>query len=181
MAIFEPAYQQMQKNEGGYVNDPLDRGGETYRGISRKNWRGWEGWPIVDAATFQYRPLTPGNIKSLNAWLSANAPLQKMVRLFYFRNFWTPTMERLKSQELANWLFDKGVTMGVRQACKLLQRAACVDEDGIIGPQSMAAVNAANPDALLEACRQAARGYYTNIALHDPTQTRFLQGWLARA
>ena len=36
------------KHEGGYANVSGDLGGETYRGISRKNFPSWNGWEIVD-------------------------------------------------------------------------------------------------------------------------------------
>lgn len=172
MAQFEPAYKHMQKIEGGYNNDPADNGGETYRGISRKNWRGWDGWPDIDKA--KQRADFP-------QCLDKNADLQGRVKGFYQRNYWTPSMERLVSQDLTNWLFDKAVNMGIRQACKLLQRAVHVDADGVIGPQTMAAINAADPVALLARCREEARRYYTKLALEDPSQSKFLHGWLARA
>lgn len=186
MAEFEPAYKHMQKHEGGYNNDPADNGGETYRGISRKNWRGWDGWPDIDRikSDVGFSILDSelnSKLKILNSKLNSNADLQGRVRLFYQRNFWTPTMQRLTSQDLANWLFDKGVNMGIRQACKLLQRAANVDPDGIIGPQTMAAVNAADPVVLLARCREEASRYYVKLALSDPSQSKFLHGWLARA
>lgn len=87
----------------------------------------------------------------------------------------------VKDQALANWLFDKAVNMGVRQAYKLLQRALHVDVDGVIGPQTMAMLNAADPVQLLAGCREEAKRFYTNLALKDPSQSRFLHGWLARA
>jgi lysozyme family protein len=199
MAEFLPAYTATMKHEGGYVNNPADHGGETYRGISRNNWRGWNGWPDVDRIKGE-SPLTPlskggdlkppfvkgplgpkGGLEGFDALLASNADLQGKVRMFYQRNFWMPTMARLESQELANWLFDKAVNMGVRQAMKLLQRALFVDADGIIGPESLARIAVADPKLLLENCRHEARRFYTNLALKDLTQTRFLQGWLARA
>lgn len=33
------AISKVLKHEGGYVNDPDDKNGETYKGISRKNWK----------------------------------------------------------------------------------------------------------------------------------------------
>lgn len=35
MAKFEHALQLLLQHEGGYVNDPDDQGGETYKGIAR--------------------------------------------------------------------------------------------------------------------------------------------------
>jgi lysozyme family protein len=161
------------KHEGGYACDPYDHGGETYRGISRKNWQGFPGWPDID------RMKAAG--KDFPKCLDLNADLQIKVQDFYFRNFWTPSMEAIQDQDLANWLFDKGVNMGIRQAIKLLQRALNVDADGVIGPQTMVKLNAADPVELLVACRDQARSFYTKLALNDSTQTRFLHGWLARA
>jgi len=172
MAEFLPAFAATMKHEGGYANNHADHGGETFSGISRNNWRGWDGWPDIDRLKQH---------ADFPACLDHNADLQGKVRMFYQRNFWMPTMARLDSQELANWLFDKGVNMGVRQAMKLLQRALHVDADGIIGPESLARIAATDPAALLAACREEARRFYTKLALNDPTQTRFLHGWLARA
>ncbi len=172
MADFKIAFTALLKHEGGYANDPHDHGGETYRGIARRYWPGWEGWADIDR--LKKGPGFPGN-------LAANADLQGKVRDFYSRNFWTPSLDAITNQPLADWLFDKGVNMGIRQAVKLLQRALHVDADGILGPQTMRMLNCADPVQLLAGCRDEARRFYTKLALNDPTQTRFLQGWLARA
>lgn len=172
MASFEPAFAATMKFEGGYNNDPDDSGGETYRGISRVNWPEWNGWPDVDKLKEQ---------KDFPACLDRNADLQGRVKDFYQRNFWTPVMKDISDQNLVNWLFDKGVNMGIRQAYKLIQRALHVDADGVIGPQSRAAINVADPVELLAGCRDAAKAYYTDIALRNPKKRKFLKGWLARA
>ena len=41
MAEFSEAFTQTAAHEGGYSNDPLDRGGETYRGIARVHHPDW--------------------------------------------------------------------------------------------------------------------------------------------
>ena len=48
MALFTPAFTLSKINEGGWVNDPNDIGGETYRGISRKFNPKWNGWSVID-------------------------------------------------------------------------------------------------------------------------------------
>lgn len=35
MADFKKAFVEVIKNEGGYVNDPDDPGGEIYKGVAR--------------------------------------------------------------------------------------------------------------------------------------------------
>ena len=176
MADFETAFKLTMKHEWGYANDPADHGGETYMGISRKNWRGWDGWTDIDKIKSGHPQGEP-----LQKALANNADLQGRVKLFYKRNFWTPIMDEIDDQALVNWLFDKGVNMGIRRAYKLMQRALHVDEDGIIGPQTRAQIRQTDPVQLLADCRDEAKRFYTNLALHDPTQSRFLHGWLARA
>lgn len=38
MADFDKAHLEVMGNEGGYANNPVDAGGETYKGIARKFW-----------------------------------------------------------------------------------------------------------------------------------------------
>jgi len=181
MALFEPAFNHMIKHEGGYANNPSDHGGETYMGISRKNWPGWNGWPDIDNLKLKMKNEELNSQYSiLNSRLHSNADLQGRVRSFYLRNFWTMVMDEIKDQELANWLFDKAVNMGVQKANLLLQRALHVDEDGVIGMQTRKAINEADPAELLAACRDEAKRYYISIVLHDSTQSCFLDGWLSR-
>lgn len=172
MAEFAPAFKLTMKYEGGYANDKSDRGGETYRGISRNNWRGWEGWALVDGMKAN---------KEFPRCLDYNAELQAKVETFYRRNFWMPIMAEIKDQALVDWLFDKGVNMGIQRAYKLLQRALHVDQDGVIGPQTRAMIQQSDPVQLLADCRDEAKRFYTNLALKDPSQSKFLHGWLARA
>lgn len=179
MAQFEPAFKETMKHEGGYANDSHDRGGETYRGISRVNWRGWDGWPDIDRIVGALP--SPPLRHEINAALDRNADLQGKVKRFYRRNFWMPIMDEIQDQALVNWLFDKGVNMGIRRAYKLLQQALHVDADGVIGPQTRAMIHQADPVQLLADCRNQAKKFYTKLALDDPSQSRFLQGWLARA
>ena len=48
MAEFKISLQKTLAHEGEYVNDPVDSGKETYRGISRTNHGDWKGWSIID-------------------------------------------------------------------------------------------------------------------------------------
>ena len=48
MANFKNAFDLMISHEGGYVNDPDDPGGETYKGVARKIFSKWEGWSRID-------------------------------------------------------------------------------------------------------------------------------------
>ncbi len=48
MAIFDAAFEKTAAIEGGYVFDPDDAGGETYKGISRRFNPSWGGWDKID-------------------------------------------------------------------------------------------------------------------------------------
>ena len=40
MTSFDHAFERLIGHEGGYVNDPKDRGGETKYGISKRSYPG---------------------------------------------------------------------------------------------------------------------------------------------
>lgn len=73
---FKLAYAATMKNEGGYANNPHDRGGETWRGIARNFWGSWPGWKTVDEIKSQ-KPT------SLNLALQKSEALDDLVLKFY--------------------------------------------------------------------------------------------------
>ena len=54
MADFNIAFNKVVFHEGGYVNDPEDRGGETYMGISRRAHPSSNIWYHIDKVTKKY-------------------------------------------------------------------------------------------------------------------------------
>jgi lysozyme family protein len=56
-----------------------------------------------------------------------------------------------------------------------------VQEDGLLGPVTLSATNNADTNALLAAIKSEAAGYYRLIAAKNPSQQKFLNGWLNRA
>lgn len=111
---FGRAFGLTMQHEGGFVNDPVDPGGMTYMGISRRWWPAWEGWPLVDAH------LADGTLMSLDQ------DLADLVRVFYRINFWN----RLQGDRIAEMsldvvceLFDTAVNLDVVDAVKFFQEA----------------------------------------------------------
>ncbi len=122
MADFIIAYKRTKPFEGGYVNDPDDLGGETYKGISRKANPKWEGWLIVDF--HKSLPNFPRNLES-------NKELQNMIPGFYKKNYWNVFWgDRLKSQKIANEIYDQCVNLGASRAIKIAQRVSGHDQTG---------------------------------------------------
>ena len=118
MADFDKAFEKIIFNEGGYVNDKDDAGGETYMGISRKHHPNSLIWYIIDKVTSKYK-----DISEINRCLKANTELNDLVKSIYKSDYWAPfNLNKEKSQRLANQIFDNAVNRGVSATKKLLQR-----------------------------------------------------------
>lgn len=170
MADFLAAFPLIAKNEGGYANVAGDTGGETYAGITRKNFPTWGGWSIVDA----HQPLK-------NNQVIPGDEMAGLVQSFYKQNFWDNiSLDEIDSQQVANFTFDWHVNSGV-SAVKGLQTAAGVTADGKIGPKSIAAVNACDEDELMTKLIAARIAFYNAIVARNPSQEKFLKGWINRA
>ena len=156
---FLKAFDYVMYHEGGYINDLTDAGGETKFGISKRSY------PHLD-------------IKNLT---------RDQARRIYFVDFWLKAKcESINNENIAIKFFDLAVNIGISPAVKLIQRAlratgVQVVEDGIIGPITLAAINKADPTDLLAALKSEAAGYYRLIAHADPSQQKFINGWLNRA
>lgn len=156
---FEQIITNVLKNEGSYVNDPTDMGGETNFGISKRSY------PDVD-------------IKNLTL---------DQAKTIYKRDFWDKQQyNNIDNIIIAAKIFDLSVNMGASKANILLQRALRsvgrkVNEDGILGIATLNAINKASSTELLAALRSEAAGYYRSIVVSKKEQSKFLQGWLNRA
>lgn len=115
MANFKIAFDRTMKTEGGYANDPDDKGGETYMGIARKFHPTCGIWKYVDALTSQHK-----TSRQINAELKNNVTVQNIVKIFYKKNYWDVfNLDAVKRQPIANELFDDAVNRGVAAATKL--------------------------------------------------------------
>jgi lysozyme family protein len=186
MARFEIAEKITGGNEGGYANNPADRGGETYAGIARKFWPNWAGWKTIDKYKAQYVGLNkPMRDKySLAHWINSSTkvtsePIHLLVSSFYKQNFWDVNkLDLIKDQQLANTVYDFSVNSGTVKAAKYLQQVAGVTQDGKIGPATIAAINVMKPALAHEYYNALRESFYLSIAKGN--QVEFLKGWLKR-
>lgn len=187
MANFDEAYDITLGHEGGYTNDPVDVGGETYKGVARRYYPDWRGWEIIDDA------------KSINNFpnnLRGNTNLDKMIKTFYKKLYWNLFWgDDIPNQEVANEMFDTGVNMGVGRAVKYLQKGLNVlnrnqknyrdiVEDGGFGNNTMTALNqylsVDDASFLLKVMNILQGMHYIDYMTKSPTQERFARGWLKR-
>jgi len=111
MINFDTAFKNVIGHEGGYVNDPNDRGGETKYGISKL------AYPNVD-------------IKSLT--------LEDAKRI-YRKDYWNKLRADELPTEIREAAFNFAVNMGVKSVVKVIQKASNATVDGIIGSQTLKA------------------------------------------
>ncbi|HEX7821064.1 MAG TPA: glycosyl hydrolase 108 family protein [Sphingobium sp.] len=181
--------------EGGFVDDPVDRGGTTKNGISLR-FLVAEGQIDLDGDGIADFDLDmDGDIDG--------ADIRKLTRgdclYLYHRCFWQRLGADTFARPVGEMLFDQAVNGGLTAARKLLQRAinACLvtyrlnleplTVDGAIGDRSRAALDsiigypAAGMVAVIVAYREAVKARYRAIVAANPPQKRFLNGWINRA
>ena len=184
---FNEALKHTLRFEGGYANDPADSGGETFRGISRRNWPGWPGWEMIDRV--KARGTTTA--KLIDFFFRDSPEMEQSVAAFYHKNFWRP-FEKLEADDrVMAKLFDTAVNVGVGGAVKMLQRAinrlgpiSQLAVDGQIGPWTISAYNLATSGdevCFLDTFCREQEAHYRRIVARKPSQTKFLKGWLRRA
>lgn len=182
MANFEIAESITGRSEGGYANNPADNGGETFAGIARNYWSNWEGWKYIDQYKNQFK--TAKTSLSLAEWINASAkvktePVGDLVSFFYKNNFWSSLkLDFVNDQQLANSIYDFAVNSGVNRSVKYIQEVVGVKTDGVIGPNTIKAINNSDPEFTLEKFNKKRELFYRSIAKGD--QSQFLKSWLSR-
>jgi lysozyme family protein len=156
---FEQAVGMVLAHEGGYVNDPVDPGGETKYGISKRSY------PHLDIAS-----LTKAQAEDI-----------------YYQDWWLRLRcNEIKDAGVAQKLLDTAVNVGLRTGVRLLQQALvevgqAVTVDGLIGPQTIAAANRVEPGRLLAAMRCQQAAHYRRLIEKNPRLAKFERGWINRA
>lgn len=154
------------KREGGYVNDPSDSGGETNFGITSKT--------LKEANQQGLIPHT--DVKSLTEDDAAT-----IYKSMYFENTGINKLPDSKVQEM---VLDHTVNAGPKAGAVLLQRALGIEEDGIIGSKTVAAVEnfvkEKGTNALLHLYSEGRRKFYHDVVKARPQNSRFIRGWNRR-
>ena len=138
MADFNISIKDTLVREGvntnmGYVNDPTDRGGETIAGIARKFHPSEKIWLLVDNAK---KGNFPQNLKDISNILDS-------IKSFYKKNYWDKVCgDELKSQKIANILFDTAVLEGYTAAIKRAQKIVGVTANGVMSEELLTKLNA---------------------------------------
>lgn len=169
--------ERVIEREGGFVNNPADKGGPTNFGITE-----------AVARAQGYR----GSMRSL--------PREEAAGI-YKRLYWLrPRLDEIaeRAPDVAEELFDTGVNMGPAVAVTFLQRAltalnrngsdyADLMPDGRIGGATLTALDCflhvrgqrRGEEVLLHALEALQGERYIRLAERRPANEAFLYGWLA--
>lgn len=167
MASFAIAYELVKAAEGGYQNHASDEGNYnslgqlvgTNHGVSAKKYERIIG-----------RPPTAADMRNLTA-----AEAREIFRQDEWRRI---QGDRILDQQVANIFFDGAVNHG--RGIHLMQEVLGVTPDGVVGPQTLTAINTADSQRLYLAYKERRRQYYHEIVAWKPSQAVFLEGWLRR-
>lgn len=164
MAKVEILAPYIKKWEGGFVNDPADRGGATNKGVTIATFE----------AYCKAKSLPRPNVELLKR-MTDGEWLDILKTMFWDK--WQA--DKIKSQKLANILVDWVWGSGV-YGIKIPQRILGVKQDGIVGDETLKALNAQEPDKLFQVIYEARKKYLNDITISRPANKRFLKGWLNR-
>ena len=149
---FDTAFTHLLGVEGGYSNHPSDPGGETM-------------WGVTVAVARQ------------NGY---NGPMKDMpvdvAKAIYRKRFWTPAKCDQLPPAVRYPMFDAAVNSGVLQAAKWLQRAARVEDDGVIGDGTLKAVALMDANLLVRRMLGQRLRFMTDLRTWDA----FGKGWARR-
>ena len=152
MGDFDKAFDLLIGNEGGYVNNPKDPGGET-------NWGITKAVAVANGYAGDMRTMPKEIAKSI-----------------YKKMYW----DKLQCDQLpfvvAFQLFDAGVNHGNTQAAKFLQRALSVADDGVIGAKTIAAVSKLKDLQIVMLFNAERIEFYAALK----TFSTFGKGWIRR-
>lgn len=147
--------------EGGFVDDPLDRGGATNKGITIGTFRNFYG---KDATVEQLKNITD------EQWLH-----------IFKSGYWDKwKADDIENQSIANIVVDWAWGSGVATSIKQVQKILGVAVDGIVGDDTLTAINIAGQRSLFVKIHNRRIEFVENIVKRDPSQARFLKGWKNR-
>ena len=176
MKTIDEMLDDILRQEGGYVNDPADRGGATNYGISLMYA---QGKPQLDLDR-------DGDIDARDIQMVTPAIARQLYREDFFLR---PRLHTLP-EPLHPQLFDISVNSGPPRAIILLQRALRslgykIETDGRLGPQTRGAAEDAvekfgwkKVNNIMVDARIA---FYNAIIKSRPKNQKFRRGWHRRA
>lgn len=159
-AVFLKSFDRVFKHEGGFTNDPNDRG----------NWTsGKVGIGKLNGTKFGISAMAYPNLDIRNLTLAD-------AKEIYYKDWWIKLgMDRF-CEAMRFQMFDAAINHGMRNATKIFQRTVNVKDDGIIGSNTMRAAGKSDMNDKLLRFNGFRLKFYTSIKTFD----RYGKGWVNR-
>lgn len=149
--------------EGGYSNNKNDRGGATMKGVTLTTFRSVYG-----------STKTVADLKAIT---------DTQWEYIFKSQYWDRCKaDGIKNQSVANMLVDFAYNSGVGNAARKIQKVVGTRVDGIIGPQTITAINNFKQGqwVLFDQLKVARISFLNGIVKNDPRQSVNLKGWMNR-
>ena len=147
--------------EGGFVDDPLDRGGATNKGITIGTFRHFFG---SNATVDQLKNMTDAQ------WLTV-----------FRAGYWDPwRADEIRNQSVADIVVDWAWASGTKTSIRQVQKLLGVTADGVVGPVTLGAIAASAPRELFDRVHDTRIAFVDDIVSRNPSQKRFERGWKNR-
>ncbi|EJA2639006.1 hypothetical protein MWT07_005361, partial [Klebsiella pneumoniae] len=169
--LFSKISSVILQHEGGYVNDPNDRGGETNMGITIATWRAYAPSDLgIEATTNTLRNMT-----------------KEQAEIIYYNHYWEPKgFCKLETIKIALMLYDWTITSGraVTQVRKMLHNEYNINlvVSNTMDDDMIHCINAIeDQEQLLSRIAEVRKEYYRSLTITNGepnTQVRFLTGWI---
>jgi lysozyme family protein len=147
--------------EGGFTDNPSDRGGRTNKGVTQRVYDKYR----------QTKNLSVGDVAAI---------ADDEVRDIYFNEFWLPSQCDKMPDKVSTVVFDSSVNNGQTRSIKTLQRAIGATVDGVIGKETLSKITTMDSLTVAHDFLMTKENFYRAIVQNDPTQQKFLNGWLRR-
>ena len=157
---FDEAFKRLIGHEGGYSTDRRDPG----------NWTGGRvGVGTLKGTKFGLAANTYPNLDIKNLTLA-------QAKEIYKKDWWDKLGADGMHSAIVFQLWDFAINAGKSRAIKELQQAVGVPADGIIGPQTLAAVNAHDLNDVILSLTAERLKFYTSLS----TFKTYGKGWTNR-
>ena len=181
MANFNEAFLILMRLEFSKPENALDKNPTekswTFMGIYQDAHPHWAGWDEILGAV-----ALGGDIKKISRALYASENLRAQVRAFYKEAYWDRMrLDEIESQIKANEMFIFGVNVGVKPAVRVAQQLVGVVNDGIVGDQTIAAINRYDEERFDKQFDRAELEYYNKLIEKNPRLKIYANGWRNRA
>lgn len=134
MAKFEIADEITSENEGGYTDNPNDSGNWTSGKVGVGQ--------LIGTKYGISAPVLSSTLKRVATLFDMQSLSHEAAKSIRKKLYWDKVKgDEIKSQEMANSIYDSAINMGVGTAIKLAQRAASIDETGIMDQKTLKALN----------------------------------------